>query len=149
MENNYKLIAMLLQPKGNYTQEKDPMGYAYYNAVDMAYDCGHLNIAKEILSMFAVNSDHFMTFDSDEDLYVDADADGYYLFQKVKSKQTNYKVKVYYEYAVEVNVEADTIEEACDKAYEIADKHTMNDLHYIGYKGGEVYDENGDIHEFE
>lgn len=60
-----------------------------------------------------------------------------------------YKVKVYYEYAVEVNVEADTMEEAYDKAYEIADNHSMEDLHYIGYKGGEVYDENGETHDFE
>lgn len=60
-----------------------------------------------------------------------------------------YKVKVYYEYAVEVEVDADTMETAYDKAYEIADNHTIEDLHYIGYNGGEVYDENGEVHKME
>lgn len=60
-----------------------------------------------------------------------------------------FKVKVYYEYAVEVSVEADNMEEAYNKAYEIADNHTMEDLHYIGYNGGEVYDKNGEVHNFE
>jgi hypothetical protein len=60
-----------------------------------------------------------------------------------------YKVKVYYEYAVEVEVEADTMESAYDKAFEIGDTHTLEDLHYIGYNGGEVYDENGEVHKME
>lgn len=60
-----------------------------------------------------------------------------------------YKVKVYYEYAMEVEVEADNINNAYDKAYEIAETHDRDDLHYIGYNGGEVYDENGEVHKIE
>ena len=60
-----------------------------------------------------------------------------------------YKVKVYYEYAVEVEVEAESMEKAYDKAYEVAENHTMEDLQYIGYNGGEVYDENGNVHKME
>lgn len=88
-KSKYQLIAMLLQPKGNYSQEECPMEYAYYNAVEMAYDCGHIDIAEKILSKFAVDSDHFMHFESSEDFYVNADKDGFYLFKRISESREN------------------------------------------------------------
>lgn len=59
-----------------------------------------------------------------------------------------YKVKCYYQYVGSVEVEADSIEEAYDKGFEICDKMSTNELDYVDYMDAEVVDEKGEIHEF-
>ena len=59
-----------------------------------------------------------------------------------------YKVKCYYQYVGSVEVEADNIEEAYDKGFEICDKMSTNELDYVNYIDAEVIDEEGEIHEF-
>lgn len=58
-----------------------------------------------------------------------------------------YKVNCYYTYVGSVEVEADTIEEAYDKGYEICDKMHSDELDFVGYTDGEVIDDSGFIHE--
>lgn len=45
---------------------------------------------------------------------------------------------VYYEYVYSVDVDAETMEEAYDKAYQLADSAYTEDLDYVGYNGGNV-----------
>jgi hypothetical protein len=59
-----------------------------------------------------------------------------------------YKVNCYYQYVGSVEVEADSIEEAYDKGFEICDKMSTNELDYVDYMDAEVIDEKGEIHEF-
>ena len=58
-----------------------------------------------------------------------------------------FKVKCYYSYVGETEVEADTIEEAFSKGYDICDKMSSEELDYVGYTDAEVIDEEGFIHE--
>lgn len=50
-----------------------------------------------------------------------------------------YRCNVYYEYVYSVEVDAETQEEAFDKAYEMAESVNSADLDYVGYAGGSVY----------
>lgn len=45
---------------------------------------------------------------------------------------------VYYEYVYSVDVDAETMEEAYDKAYQLADSACTEDLEYVGYNGGNI-----------
>ena len=45
---------------------------------------------------------------------------------------------VYYEYVYSVDVDAETMEEAYDKAYQLADSAHTEDLDYVGYNGGNI-----------
>lgn len=59
-----------------------------------------------------------------------------------------FKVNCYYTYCGCVEVEADTIEEAYEKGYDICSNMTTDDLYFCGYNGtGTVTDENGEIYE--
>ena len=60
-----------------------------------------------------------------------------------------YKVKVYYEYAMEVEVEADSIKDAYDKGIEIADEMDESNLQFISSKDTEVYTNEGSIIKFD
>ena len=59
-----------------------------------------------------------------------------------------FKVNCYYTYVGSVEVEADTIEEAFEKGYELCTEMGTDDLSYIGYTDGEVIENDGTIHEF-
>lgn len=60
-----------------------------------------------------------------------------------------FKVKVYYEYAIEVEVEADTINEAYEKGIAEADEMDESNLKFIQTKDTDVYVySNGDVHNF-
>lgn len=78
MENRFRLIAMLLQPEGNYTIEENPQAFAdferLYNGDENSF---------EILQRYEVDSDHYMGFNTNSDYVIDYDADGYYLYEKV------------------------------------------------------------------
>lgn len=56
-----------------------------------------------------------------------------------------YNVKVYYEYVAEVEVEANTPEEARDLGYNVADGLFTEDLEFVGHTGIEVMDDNFNI----
>ena len=58
-----------------------------------------------------------------------------------------YIVKCYYQYVGSVEVEADSIEDAYDKGFDICDKMSTSDLDYVDYIDAEVIDEEGFIQE--
>lgn len=49
-----------------------------------------------------------------------------------------YLCNVYYEYVYTVEVEADNENDAFDKAFDISQDATIEDLDYVGYNGGNV-----------
>lgn len=59
-----------------------------------------------------------------------------------------YKVKCFYTYCGEVEVEAETMMEAINKGQELCSKITIDNLDYVGYSDTEVEDENGGISYF-
>lgn len=59
-----------------------------------------------------------------------------------------FTVKCYYTYVGSVEVEAETLDEAFDKGYELCDKMLSDELDYVGYTDAEVIDEKGFIHEY-
>ena len=59
-----------------------------------------------------------------------------------------YKVKCFYTYCGEVEVEAETMMEAINKGQELCSEMTTNELDYVGYSDTEVEDENGEISYF-
>lgn len=78
MENRFRLIAMLLQPEGNYTIEDNPQAFADFERLDNGDEDSF-----EILRKYEVDSDHYMSFDTIADYVIDEDADGFYLYKKV------------------------------------------------------------------
>lgn len=58
-----------------------------------------------------------------------------------------FKVNCYYTYVGSVEVEADSIEEAYDKGYNVCEKMGTDDLSFVGYLDGEVIDSYGEIYE--
>lgn len=54
-------------------------------------------------------------------------------------------VRCYYTYCGTVEVEAESIEEAADKGYELCEKMTSEELEYVGYTDTEVQDSEGFI----
>jgi hypothetical protein len=59
-----------------------------------------------------------------------------------------FTVKCYYTYVGSVEVEAETLDEAFDKGYELCDKMSSEELDYVGYTDAEVIDEKDFIHEY-
>lgn len=78
MGNRFKLIAMLLQPEGNYTIEDDAQAVADYERLENDDPNSF-----EILRRYEVDSDNYMSFNTNSDYVIDYDADGYYLYEKV------------------------------------------------------------------
>jgi hypothetical protein len=78
MENRFRLIAMLLQPEGNYTIEDNPQAVADFERLEND-DANSF----EILQKYEVDSDNYMSFNTNSDYVIDYDADGYYLYEKV------------------------------------------------------------------
>lgn len=58
-----------------------------------------------------------------------------------------YIVRCYYQYVGRVVVEADSVEEAYNKGYDICDKMKTEELDFVDYIDAEVEDEEGFIHE--
>lgn len=78
MKNNFRLVAMLLAPEGNYTIEDDAQAVADYERLENDDPNSF-----EILQRYEVDSDHYMSFNTNSDYVIDYDADGYYLYEKV------------------------------------------------------------------
>ena len=78
MENRFRLIAMLLQPEGNYTIEDNPQAVADYERLENDDPNSF-----EILQRYEVDSDNYMSFNTNSDYVIDYDADGFYLYKKV------------------------------------------------------------------
>lgn len=57
-----------------------------------------------------------------------------------------FKVHCYYEFVGIVEVEADSIEDAFEKGFELCDGMSIEDLKYVGYTDAEVIDTDGEIH---
>lgn len=58
-----------------------------------------------------------------------------------------YLVRCYYTYCGMVEVDADSVEDASNKGYELCEQMRTEDLEYVGYTDMEVQDETGFIHE--
>jgi hypothetical protein len=56
-----------------------------------------------------------------------------------------YIVKVYYEYVAEIEVDANTPEEARDLGYDVAEGLFTEDLEFVGHTGIEVMDDKFNI----
>ena len=78
MANRFRLIAMLLQPEWNYTIEDNPQAVADFERLEND-DANSF----EILQKYEVDSDNYMSFNTNSDYVIDYDADGYYLYEKV------------------------------------------------------------------
>lgn len=78
MENNFRLVAMLLAPEGNYTIENNPQAVADYERLENDDPNSF-----EILQKYEVDSDNYMGFNTNSNYVIDYDADGYYLYEKV------------------------------------------------------------------
>lgn len=59
-----------------------------------------------------------------------------------------YEVRCYYCYVGTTIVEADSVEEAYEKGWDICDKMSTDDLQYVNFMDEEVIDEDGFVHEF-
>ena len=75
MKKPFLLIAMLLQPEGNYTDEETIIDFQNISngIADIDY----------FADKYAVNSDNIMEFDSIADYVIDEDADGVYLYKRI------------------------------------------------------------------
>jgi hypothetical protein len=78
MENNFRLVSMLLEPKGNYTIEDDAQAVADYERL-LNDDANSV----EILQKYEVDSDNYMTFNTNSNYVIDYDVEGFYLYKKV------------------------------------------------------------------
>ena len=59
-----------------------------------------------------------------------------------------FTVRCYYTYSTEVEVEANTLEEAMEMGQDICADRPITELEYVGYTNTEVQDETGEIIEF-
>ena len=80
----YRMIAALLTPNGDYTKTAYPKAYADFMALDKAYESNDFDSMASILSNYEVENGAIEEHDSDSDLVVHCDADGYYLLEKIR-----------------------------------------------------------------
>lgn len=75
MKKPFLLIAMLLQPEGNYTDEETIIDFQNISngIADIDY----------FADKYAVNSDNITEFDTIADYVIDEDADGVYLYKRI------------------------------------------------------------------
>ena len=60
-----------------------------------------------------------------------------------------FKVRCYYVFEAVVDVEANDINEAIKKGYDICDNVPQNELRFVSYQSGEVENEDGFVTEFD
>ena len=80
----YKMIAALLSPNGDYTKTAYPKAYADFMALDKAYESNDIESMESILSNYELENGAVEEHDTNADLIVDCDADGYYLLEKIR-----------------------------------------------------------------
>lgn len=80
----YQIKAALLAPSGNYDETTDPKAVADFKALDMACESYDFDSMASILSNYEVENGAIEEHDSDSDLVVYCDADGYYLLEKIR-----------------------------------------------------------------
>lgn len=79
----YRMVAALFAPSGNYDETTDPKAVADYMALDMACESYDFDSMASILSNYEVENGAIEEHNSDSDLVVYCDADGYYLLTKI------------------------------------------------------------------
>ena len=80
----YKMIAALLSPNGDYTKTAYPKAYADFMALDKAYESNDFESMESILSNYELENGAIEEHDTNADLIVDCDKDGYYLLRKIR-----------------------------------------------------------------
>ena len=80
----YQIKAALLAPSGNYDETTDPKAVADFKALDMAYESNDIESMESILSNYELENGAVEEHDTNADLIVDCDADGYYLLEKIR-----------------------------------------------------------------
>ena len=78
------MIAALLSPNGDYTKTAYPKAYADFMALDKAYESNDIESMESILSNYELENGAVEEHDTNADLIVDCDADGYYLLEKIR-----------------------------------------------------------------
>ena len=76
----YQIKAALLAPSGNY----DETAVADFKALDKAYESNDIESMESILSNYELENGAIEEHDTNADLIVDCDADGYYLLEKIR-----------------------------------------------------------------
>ena len=80
----YQIKAALLAPSGNYDETTDPKAVADFKALDKAYESDDVESMESILSNYELENGAVEEHDTNADLIVDCDADGYYLLEKIR-----------------------------------------------------------------
>ena len=80
----YQIKAALLAPSGNYDETTDPKAVADFKALDKAYESNDIESMESILSNYELENGAIEEHDTNADLIVDCDADGYYLLEKIR-----------------------------------------------------------------
>ena len=80
----YRMIAALLTPNGDYTKTAYPKAYADFMALDKAYESNDIESMESILSNYELENGAIEEHDTNADLIVDCDKDGYYLLRKIR-----------------------------------------------------------------
>ena len=80
----YRMVAALLSPNGDYTKTAYPKAYADYMALEKAYEFNDFGSMESILSNYEIKNGAIEEHDTNADLIVDCDADGYYLLEKIR-----------------------------------------------------------------
>lgn len=79
----YQIKAALLAPSGNYDETTDPKAVADFKALDKAYEEKDIETMRNILTDYGILNGSIEEHDTNADLIVDCDADGYYLLKKI------------------------------------------------------------------
>ena len=80
----YQIKAALLAPSGNYDETTGPKAVADFKALDKAYESNDIESMESILSNYELENGAVEEHDTNADLIVDCDADGYYLLEKIR-----------------------------------------------------------------
>ena len=80
----YQIKAALFAPSGNYDETTDPKAVADFKALDKAYESNDFESMESILSNYELENGAVEEHDTNADLIVDCDADGYYLLEKIR-----------------------------------------------------------------
>ena len=80
----YRMVAALFAPDGNYDETTDPKAVADFKVLDKAYESNDIESMESILSNYELENGAIEEHDTNADLIVDCDADGYYLLEKIR-----------------------------------------------------------------
>jgi hypothetical protein len=84
----YRIVAVLLTPNGNYDEKSSPKAVADFNALESAWEKQDIDTMLNILTDYCILNGAIEEHDSNADIIVDCDADGFYLLRKISEPKT-------------------------------------------------------------